>query len=158
MSEISRAIKAKLPRDNSSVRDLFHACGLRLTKQREVIFEALAGSTSHPTADELYRQVHQDFGGMSLATVYNTLDALTAAGLCLRIPTRGAADRYDATTGEHVHVALPDGRLIDLPERLSAEILASIPVDLVEAAERHSQTRVRGVSVHLLANSSPDPT
>ena len=61
---------------------LFASRGLRCTRQRRAIYDALAASRKHPTADELYRHVVDDCGdcGVSLATVYNTLHDLVALG------------------------------------------------------------------------------
>ncbi|NJL31929.1 MAG: transcriptional repressor [Phycisphaerales bacterium] len=66
--------------------DMFADSGLRCTRQRRALFDALMATKSHPTADMLYRQVISDCPGMSLATVYNTLEAFVKAGLVLKIP------------------------------------------------------------------------
>ena len=72
---------------DTDLRELFRAHGLRCTRQRERIYEALASSTSHPTAEELHLAVRDADGGLSLATVYNTLEAFTERGLCRRVPS-----------------------------------------------------------------------
>ncbi len=108
--------------------------GIRPTRQREVVFAALRASRSHPTAEELHAQVRERESGLSLATVYNTLEALCAAGLCRRVPTwdtRGGgksqgACRFDADLSPHTHASLPDGRIIDLPESVARHLLAAL--------------------------------
>ncbi|MBI4956410.1 MAG: transcriptional repressor [Myxococcales bacterium] len=56
--------------------------GLKLTPQRLAIVRALSGDDTHPTAQELFERLRRELPGMSFATVYNTLAALAAAGLC----------------------------------------------------------------------------
>lgn len=136
------------PADPSTKR-LFQAHGLRVTRQRERVYAALAASKAHPTAEDLFGAVRDDRTclGMSLATVYNTLEALARAGLCRRIPNAGGAVRYDADMGDHVHVMLSDGRVVDLPEALSARVLKAIPADLIEEMSANVGARVVGLHV-----------
>ena len=42
------------------VRSGFKRCGLKTTPQRSAIYKALAETTSHPTADDLYREVSKN--------------------------------------------------------------------------------------------------
>jgi len=77
--------------------------GLVPTIQRLAVLEALEGSRDHPTADEIHGTVRKQFPSISRATVYNTLDALTRAGMILRLTVDPAAVRYDAFVGPHAH-------------------------------------------------------
>ena len=43
------------------------------SKKRHVILEALAATTAHPTAQELYQQLKPDYPDLSLGTVYRNL-------------------------------------------------------------------------------------
>jgi Fur family transcriptional regulator, peroxide stress response regulator len=133
-------------------RAVFHKHNLRCTKQRELIYSALMDSREHPTADQLYEAVRSHDQGLSLATVYNTLEALVGCGLARRVPsiTTGPS-RYDADVGSHAHVALPDGRVEDLPEDLSARLLGAIPQDVLDEASRRLGWDIARVSIHLLA-------
>ena len=138
-------------------RALFESHGLRCTRQREVLYEALAATKSHPTADELFQTVQAIEPGLSLATVYNTLEAFTQVGLVRRVPCPmgSGACRFDADTTDHVHVATVDGRVSDVPMDVSRQLLAAIPRDVVAELERRMNVRIDGLSVQLLA--SPDP-
>ena len=62
------------------------------SKKRQVILEALAATTAHPTAQELYQQLKPDYPDLSLGTVYRNLslfaeegDAMSVGG-CLSSP------------------------------------------------------------------------
>ena len=56
------------------------AHGLSVTHQRLAIFEALASSRAHPSAEQLHRLVQKRIPTLSLATVYKNLEALRATG------------------------------------------------------------------------------
>lgn len=133
------------------VREIFKHRGLRCTRQRELIFSALAHQRSHPTAEDLYRMVRADEPGLSLATVYNTLDALSACGLIRRLPSTNPScpSRYDADIHPHVHITLDDGRVLDVPDDLSAELLSALPSGVVERLEQRLGVRVSRVSLDL---------
>jgi len=111
------------------IRQLFHERGLRCTRQREDVYRALMANCAHPTAEELFSGLRDSTRfGLSLATVYNTLEALCACGLVRRVPAadgRGPC-RYDADTKPHVHVSMPDGRVVDLPDHLGERLLEAL--------------------------------
>jgi len=89
--------------------------GLRLTPQRMAIVRALAGDSSHPTAQELFERLRPAFPTMSFATVYNTLDTLATLGHVgsLRL---GSAVRFDPNTTPHHHAVCDAcGVVVDLP-------------------------------------------
>lgn len=143
---------------NPQTRTLFEQAGLRFTRQREVLYESLASTKSHPTADELFQSVRSIEAGLSLATVYNTLEAFIEAGLVRRIPCAVGAGpcRFDADTTEHVHLATHDGRVQDVPHDLSRQLLSSIPGDVLADLERRLGVRVDGLNVQLLASRTLD--
>ena len=83
--------------------DCVRASGLKLTPQRIAIVRELAADPSHPTAQELYERLRGELPTMSFATVYNTLDALAAAGLCASLSLAPGAARFDANMTPHHH-------------------------------------------------------
>jgi len=119
-------------------RDFENECrrrGIRVTPQRMAVYRALAGDTSHPTADVLYARLRPAMSWLSLATVYRTLDSLEKEGLVRRVSTTGAVARYDANLRPHQHlVCRICGTIIDfenarlssiaLPELKSRDFLA----------------------------------
>src|SRR5262245_34815495 len=132
-------------------REIFERRGLRCTRQREAVYAALATTKSHPTAEELFHVVQASEPGMSLATIYNTLEALMAAGLARRLPCPGGACRFDADVRDHVHLSLPDGRVVDLPDDLSVRMLDGVPGGAIADLERRLGIRVAGVSIQVIA-------
>jgi Fe2+ or Zn2+ uptake regulation protein len=142
-----------------NTRELFSSAGLRCTRQRELVFSALASTTAHPTAEEIFSAVHRAEPGLSLATVYNTLEVFTRRGLCRRLagPPGATACRYDADVSEHAHLALPDGRMVDLPKDLSDRFFHSATRDLVAEVEQRMGVRVARVAVQVICEPDLPP-
>ena len=62
--------------------DALKKSGVRITPQRHAILEFLISSDSHPTADEIYKSLADDFPNMSVATniityVYSEMPGLS---------------------------------------------------------------------------------
>ncbi|MEQ9096963.1 MAG: transcriptional repressor [Phycisphaerales bacterium] len=133
-------------------RALFAAHGLRCTRQRQVVYAALAATREHPTAEAIYESVRESQGeaGISLATVYNTLEMLTQRGLCRKLASPGGPTRFDAITDEHAHVVAPDGSMVDLPEDLSDRVMAGVRnPELIAEIEQRLGVKVGRISIHL---------
>jgi len=77
--------------------------GLVPTIQRLAVLDCLAKTKQHPTANQVLSTVRRQFPSISRATVYNTLDALTKAGVVLRLTVDPTVARYDADLGPHAH-------------------------------------------------------
>jgi len=139
----------------ADTRSLFARHKIRCTAQRLAVYEALARTSDHPTAEELFRMVRPRTGRLSLATVYNTLDMLCDAGLCRRLPTNGGC-RFDADMTDHQHIRLRDtGTIRDVPPALGAKLMHRIPASVLAEIERRLGVRIEAVNVQLLATESP---
>lgn len=89
--------------------------GLRITPQRLAILSVLDGNTSHPSAIEIYSQVAKSCPSISLATVYNTLDALARQGMIRDLPITKDKMNYDPDTSEHDHAYCTKcGKIFDI--------------------------------------------
>ena len=104
--------------------------GHRLTPQRYAVLRALVEGAEHPSAEQLFRRVSEDYPMMSPATVYKTLDTLKAAGEVLELEFREGPNRYDANLpNAHPHVVCTRcGRIDDVmdegPDPSIAEVAA----------------------------------
>jgi Fe2+ or Zn2+ uptake regulation protein len=135
----------------SSIRELFAGRHLRCTAQRHALYEALLRDNSHPTAEELFRQVKPLMSRLSLATVYNTLEALCKVGLARKLPTNNGRCRYDADTSEHLHVCFrDDGVIEDVPDELGDRLIQQLPRSVITQIERELGVEVDGLNVQLL--------
>jgi Fe2+ or Zn2+ uptake regulation protein len=129
------------------LRTVFAEKRLRCTAQRLDVYRALASSKSHPTAEQLHRLVRETSPGTSLATVYNTLDALCEAGLARRLSTPGGVARFDADLSDHLHAVADDGQIMDVPTDIGSEIMRALPPGLRDRLESRLGTQIRHLTV-----------
>jgi len=92
--------------------------GLRPTKQRLQICEVLFNTekTFHFTINELGQKIKDKIHSkISLATIYNTVNAFEKKGYLKQIPINSNQTYFDTNTTDHHHFYnLRDGKLIDL--------------------------------------------
>ena len=101
------------------LRRALEAEGQRFTEQRAAVYRFLAATDSHPTADEVFLHVRNDLPGISLATVYKSLETLVGCGLAVKLAYADGSARYDGRTDPHHHVrCLGCGRVSDVPARM----------------------------------------
>jgi Fe2+ or Zn2+ uptake regulation protein len=81
----------------------FAASGIRLTKQREEVFGLLLQKRDHPTATEVFLRAKKHMPSISLATIYNCLEALVDHGLVKQVNLNRAPTRYCPNLEEHSH-------------------------------------------------------
>lgn len=121
--------------------------GLKLTPQRIAIVRELADDGSHPTAQELFERLQRDMPTMSFATVYNTLDALAGAGLCVARSLSPGATRFDPNGVPHHHAVCDRcGRVADVPVEPARTRPKSPPPAVPDGFEVHAVEQIyRGV-------------
>jgi Fe2+ or Zn2+ uptake regulation protein len=81
----------------------FAASGIRLTKQREEVLVLLMQKRDHPTAAEVFLRAKRRMPSISLATVYNCLEALVGWGVVKQVNLDRAPTRYCANLQDHSH-------------------------------------------------------
>jgi len=142
--------------NDADVRQLFAAHDLRCTKQRRMLYEALWATKEHPTADQLYQNLSGSDQSISLATVYNTLEAFCRAGLAQRIATPTGSARYDATVHNHLHLRdESSGVVADVPEELGKKFLDAIPREVLLQLESNLGFSIRELKVELVGSYKP---
>jgi Fur family peroxide stress response transcriptional regulator len=77
--------------------------GLRMTPQRQHVFEVLLEKRDHPTAEEVFIRAKNGMPEISMATVYNCLDALVSCGLVRQVNQDRTATRYCSNMRKHHH-------------------------------------------------------
>ena len=108
---------------NSSVRpygpahDTLRMVGLRPTRQRlglaRLLFE---NGDRHVTAEQLHTEAASANLRVSLATIYNTLNQFTEAGLMREVVVDPGRSYFDTNTTDHHHFFHEDtARLQDIP-------------------------------------------
>ena len=79
------------------------ATGLRLTPQRQQVYDVLLHKRDHPTAEEVFIRAKKAMPEISHATVYNCLDALVKSGLARQVTVERGATRFCPNMTEHGH-------------------------------------------------------
>jgi Fe2+ or Zn2+ uptake regulation protein len=98
--------------------------GMRVTPQRLLIHAALQELGRHATADEVLRRVRAGQPGLSLPTVYATLELLVELGAARRVAAGATAALYDPRTDPHAHLVCERcGAVCDAPLPLDAGAL-----------------------------------
>ncbi|MEA4902135.1 transcriptional repressor [Desulfitobacterium sp.] len=88
--------------------------GVRFTPQRQAILEYLLGTDTHPTAEDIYNHVKAKFPGVSLGTIYNTLNMLKDHGHILELSYGDMSSRFDGNPENHYHVVCTVcGKVVD---------------------------------------------
>jgi Fe2+ or Zn2+ uptake regulation protein len=105
---------------NTRLRRALEETGHRYTEQRAAVYRFLSSTTSHPNADEVFRQVRNHVPGISLATVYKSLETLVSCGLAAKLTYSDGSARYDARTDPHHHArCVMCGTVMDVPGSFS---------------------------------------
>jgi Fur family peroxide stress response transcriptional regulator len=76
---------------------------MKYSRQREAILLYLRSTTSHPTAEKIYRIIQKEFPKISLGTVYRNLNLLADKGEILRFNCGDGVEHFDATIEPHNH-------------------------------------------------------
>lgn len=101
--------------------------GHRFTEQRAAVYRFLSDTRTHPTADQVFLAVRSDVPGISLATVYKSLETLVGCGLARKLGYADGSARYDGRTDPHHHARCVEcGRVFDVPGKLSENELESL--------------------------------
>jgi Fur family transcriptional regulator, peroxide stress response regulator len=77
--------------------------GLKVTPQRLAVYEVLARSKEHPSADRVFQEVRKSMPNISLDTVNRTLTTLAEIGAAFVVEGSGDVKRFDANLESHQH-------------------------------------------------------
>lgn len=106
--------------DDELVRVL-HQRGQRVTSQRIVVHRALRELDRHVTAEEVHSAVAERLPGLSLPTIYSTLDLFEELGIVRRIGREQGAILFEPRMRDHHHAACRScGRIDDVEADLDA--------------------------------------
>lgn len=106
--------------------------GQRVTSQRLVIHRALAERDRHLTAEQVMQEVCESLPGISLPTVYATLELFEELELVRRVATGGGPLLFDSRTSPHAHAVCRDcGAISDVefPEASARTLDAASAAD-----------------------------
>ena len=109
--------------DSKQVRKQLKEAGVQLSASRLAIASYVWNTDSHPTAEDVKREVEKSFPTVSLATVYNTLKLFVEKELLQEVHSAGRQGsrivRYDRNTKPHFHfLDEVTGEMIDLDPKV----------------------------------------
>ena len=107
--------------------------GLRPTRQRLALARLLfSRGDRHVSAEQLHAEAKTARIVVSLATVYNTLNQFTRAGLLREVVVEAGRSYFDTNISDHHHVlAVATGDLADIPAgTLAVSGLPEVPEGL----------------------------
>jgi Fe2+ or Zn2+ uptake regulation protein len=119
--------------------------GQRVTPQRLMVARVMSDLDAHVTAETVFDEVSARMPGVSLPTVYATLDLLEGVGLIDRVTTERGAVIYDPRTDDHHHlVCRRCGAITDVEAPVEAGPLLAAARSAGFAPD-HAQVVVRGL-------------
>jgi Fur family ferric uptake transcriptional regulator len=106
------------------------ARGYRLTPQRQLVLEAV-GEIGHATPEEIVAAVRRTASGLSISTVYRTLELLEELGLVRHSHLGHGAPTYSlATQDDHVHLVCRSCEQVqEVPAALIGDVVARLAAD-----------------------------
>ncbi len=101
----------------SDVITRLRAAGLRPTRQRLALARLLFdGADRHVTAEQLHSEARANNVPVSLATIYNTLNQFTEAGILREVVVDALSSYFDTNVSHHHHFFCEEDRnLVDIP-------------------------------------------
>jgi Fur family transcriptional regulator, peroxide stress response regulator len=69
--------------------------GYKITPQRLAIVNFIARTEGHPSVEDIYDQLKNDFPTMSLATIYRNIETIKSLGEVLELGFPDGSNRYD---------------------------------------------------------------
>src|SRR5467141_2926931 len=101
---------------DESLNERFATEGFRFTPQRRQVYSVLLDKRDHPTAEDVFIRAKREMPDISMATVYNCLDALVKCGLVRQVQLERGATRFCPNMEEHCHYFCDTcGEVFDVP-------------------------------------------
>ena len=126
---MKRQVRTRLDAQAEAFAAHCRRSGLSVTRQRLAIFEALAASREHPSAEDICRAVRKRMPQLSLATVYKNLEALREIGAVSDVNALHEHGRYEAAlpgtgagTPHHHLVCVACRKVVDLHDSGLADL------------------------------------
>lgn len=92
---------------------------------RLAIYQSLLKFKHHPSAEELFVQIGKKNPGISLATVYKTLEMLVQNQLASKVVSAEDKVRYDGRTDQHIHLYCEkSNKIFDYEDKELEKIIA----------------------------------
>lgn len=140
------------------LRLALQSSGQRFTEQRAAVYRYLAGTDIHPTAEEVFLAVRSDLEGISLATVYKSLEALVGCDLAVKLNYSDGSARYDARMDPHYHArCLACGCVTDIPGKVAGSEIQVLSGKATDFQVIGYSLELTGYCTDCVPKSGPEP-
>ena len=90
--------------DTQDLITIFRENGYKVTAQRLAICDFILSRKDHPTADQIYQYLKEQYPMISLGTIYKTLHLLKELGLVQELGFNEGSIRYDPDIELHINM------------------------------------------------------
>lgn len=85
------------------------------SKKREAVYQTIASTKTHPTAEWVYNQLKDEYPELSIGTVYRNISVFKDMGLVRSVGIVNGQERFDACVNPHPHlICKMCGNVMDL--------------------------------------------
>ncbi len=127
--------------------------GVRITPQRAFIWQTLASSDDHFTAEELWERVREVLPGLEISTVYRSLEALATAGLVVESRVGEGPRVFEARSTPHPHLVCEEcGRISHLDSAAGNRLLDAMEKEVGGFQTRKLHVFATGLCAECLAS------
>ncbi len=74
------------------------------SKKREAVYQTIASTTTHPSAEWVYNQLKEEYPELSVGTVYRNISVFKDLGLVKTVGVVNGQERFDACVTPHPHL------------------------------------------------------
>jgi Fur family ferric uptake transcriptional regulator len=108
--------------------DLLRACGKRVTAQRRLVLEIVAGSEGHLDAGEIYRRARTRDPRISLSTVYRNLNLLQELGIISELHLDEEHHHYEVkqASGHHHLICSRCDSVVEFDSPLADRLISEV--------------------------------
>ncbi len=138
---------------DSNFTQVFKEKKLKLTPQRIAVYKYLKSTCEHPSAETIYKALHEDYPTMSLATVYKTLKVLVDVNLIQEINVGEGNFRYDGKPNAHPHISCILCSKVDDIESIKFDALNDSVKDYTDYSVLSNQIYFYGICPRCKAES-----
>ena len=90
--------------DDQEVINIFREHGFKVTTQRLAICKFILSRKDHPSADQIYQTLKNDYPSISLGTIYKNLDLLEELRLVQKLKFNENSIRFDPDLDLHINM------------------------------------------------------
>ena len=122
--------------------------GLRMTRQRQEVYRFLMKEKTHPTAQEVFVHIKEALPNVSLATVYNCLEALVQNDVVRQVNFDREPSRYCSNLADH-------GHFHDEPTGTIHDVKFKPGINLTDLLDLPPNTVINDIEITLRGQLSP---